>query len=109
MEKPNMYACPKCKRTFNLVSDDPTKTIMCDKCNVPLVPIECTRGEWENLSAEEKAEIVKTAVGSAAKDVNVNLYVPKIAKDINTIKNIMVFSLILSIIAACLSLFRCGR
>lgn len=98
-----MLVCPNCKE---IDSRDDGYTRNCLDCKVPMIPMGFTKEEWSKMTSDQRY----VARENALKDIkSVQQENPieqhedpteTMQKDIRTIKNILIFYLVVSIIGA---------
>lgn len=99
-----IYYCPNCHYLGSAEHKTPNEYQGCSECKSAMVYAGYTKAEWDTKSKEEKEQIKAQLKDKypASASTSVNLPSPdvlsKINDNINTIKNILMFYLILSIV-----------
>lgn len=99
-----IYYCPNCHYLGSAEHSAPNEYQGCSECKSAMVYAGYTKAEWDTKSKEEKEQIKAQLKDKypASASTSVNLPSPdalsKINDNINTIKNILMFYLILSIV-----------
>ncbi len=100
-----LYVCPKCKGAFYYESDIPNENIECKTCDVKLVYADSTKEEWDLKTEEQKTEFKNKVLHIYAEKVASTEYkmlqqLQNIEKSISTIKGILVFFTVMSVLGA---------
>ena len=99
-----IYICPNCLATFN---GDAKDNEICPDCGERLVFLHIQKEDWDLLSDEHKTELKKK--NSVSRIVTMEARVTAIAKDIQTIRNILIFFTVLWVLSFLVSLISLGR
>lgn len=96
-----MLTCPNCKAIY---SADEGYALDCSDCKIPLVPIGITKEQWSKMNSDEKhaarTEALERQGETPIAPQAEASPLEEMQKDISTIKNILVFYLVISIIGA---------
>lgn len=101
-----IFMCPTCNSIF---SNDQTEPAQCPDCHVLTIPLNITKSEWEAMTPEQKVSIKGGNVSTSVLAAPAAKATPRdedsdslnaIQADIHTIKNILVFYLVVTIIGA---------
>ena len=110
MKNRYLYFCPKCHNLGSAEHTNPTEYQMCSDCKSGMVYTGLTKAEWNSKTREEKDKIKallnkKYPIPSSENSDSASLVVlNRINDNLSTIKNIMVFYLIVSIIGSILTI-----
>ena len=106
-----IYQCSKCHFLAS-IGGDTNKINQCRKCNSIMINTQITKDEWDAKTKEEKIASVKKAQRSIAERnaanvdsaallteiCNVNNNIKTMNSNLNTIKNILMFYFVMSMI-----------
>ncbi len=111
MKNRYLYFCPKCHNLGSAEHHNPTDYQACSDCQSQMVYAGVTKEEWDSKTREEKDKIKamlreKYPISSPESSDSASLIVlNRINDNINIIKNIMIFYLVISIIGFIFALF----
>ncbi|PKK87133.1 MAG: hypothetical protein CVV64_22655 [Candidatus Wallbacteria bacterium HGW-Wallbacteria-1] len=101
-----MLVCPNCKE---IDDGDDGHTWICSDCKVPLIPMGYTKEEWSKMTSDQRYAARENALkgitamrqeSSSNPVEQTEEPIVALQRDIHTIKNILAFYLIVSIIGA---------
>ena len=110
MKNRYLYFCPKCHNLGSAEHTNPTDYQECSDCKSKMVYTGITKTEWDSKTREEKDKIkavlneIYPISNSESSDSASLIVLNRINDNLSTIKNIMIFYLVVSIIGFILSL-----
>ena len=117
-----LYVCPSCQKAFSDESAAPLSAKVCPNCHNRLVYANCTKEEWDQKTQEEKQDLKLSYAGKAIElaqqaaaseasgysqgnDISNTSRLERIDRNIASIKNMMIFFMVLVIIRILVSLY----
>lgn len=96
------YVCPKCKSVYTKEAMLPDISLICPDCRDRFVYLRHTKEDWDQRSAEEKAQIKEAVIAeriqkAADPDVLMLEKYIKIENHLSVIKGILVFFTVLAV------------
>lgn len=97
-----IFACPKCQTVYANETESAFDVVSCPECNIVMHYTGLTKETWNALSKEEQAQLKETVLNDYK--LPHTMYTKRLSNDIHTIKNILIFFLIVSIIGIVVTL-----
>ena len=95
------FVCHQCKSYYNSEVELPQIEVNCPKCDIPMINTGVIKSDWDKMTADQKRELKTETLENYHKEANTKS-MTQMAKDIGTIKDILIFYLVASIIAGIL-------
>ena len=90
------FVCRKCKQVYSIATEVPLNGAICPQCNLQMHYIGVTTDTWNKFTEDEKVILKEKVIDDYRSPQT--MYITKMSNDVGTIKNILVFYLVLSII-----------
>lgn len=91
------FVCPKCKTVYSDETEVPLNGVPCPECSLQMHYIGVTTDSWNKLSQDEQTAIKEKVIDDYRSPQT--MYLKRMSNDVRTIKNILIFYLVLSILA----------
>lgn len=89
------FVCPKCKDVYSQETETPLNGVPCPKCNLQMHYSGVTTDTWNKLSKEEQTALEEKVIDDYRSPQT--MYLKRMSNDVRTIKNIIIFYLVISI------------
>jgi hypothetical protein len=86
------FVCPKCKDVYSKKTKTQFDGPACPTCEVQMHDLGVTAEQWQALSHEEKADLKQHML--AEYRLPQTMYLNRLSNDVHTIRNIVIFFLI---------------
>ncbi len=90
------FVCPKCKEVFSDETEVPLNGAACPTCNLQMHYMGVRADTWNKFSEDEKAALKEKVIDDYRSPQT--MYLKRMSNDVRTIKNIIIFYLVLSIL-----------
>lgn len=101
------FICSKCKNVFSKELESPFEDSECPLCNIQVRYLGVDSDSWNSLTSDEKV-ILKEKVLSDYHVMPQTMYLKRLSKDVHTIKNILILSIVLSLVSGILMIVLSG-
>ncbi len=91
------FVCPKCKTVYSDETETPLNGVQCPDCNLQMHYMGVTSHTWNQFSDDEKAALKEKVIDDYRSPQT--MYLKRMSNDVRTIKNILIFFLVISIFA----------
>ncbi len=87
------FVCPKCKDVFSKEMKTPYDPPACPTCDLQMHYLGATADAWHNMTQNEKADLKQEILKEY--EMPQTMYLKRLSNDMHTIRNIIIFFLVL--------------